>query len=288
MDRKNYIGNREITKNTLKYLFDAWMEISNQLSTSGGCTTLYLFLDYDGTLVPIANTPKDALLSQEQKQFLHKLSQYPEIQLWIISGRSIDDIRRLVGIDGIGYVGNHGFEIQCPDHPVKEFYTPDHKEAILKIQELLNAHFIKYNGVFLENKGPILAIHYRLAKTGIEREILRFIESIKDIVQRPFNVGYGKKVIEIRTVHNKSKGTALKWIKKHAIIGKNVCSGYLGDDETDEDAFRVLGTKDIGIFIGKPLRQTSAKYYLLNVDEVWDFLFRLYRLLHKRVGLKIE
>ncbi len=279
MDRKNYIRNREITKNTLKYLFDAWMEISNQLRR---CSTLYLFLDYDGTLVPIADTPEDALLSQERKQFLHKLSQYPEIQLWIISGRSIDDIRRLVGIDEIGYVGNHGLEIQHPNQPVKEFYTSDHKETILKIKELLSAHFVRHKGVLFENKGPILAIHYRLAKTGIEREILRFIESIKDVAQRPFNVGYGKKVIEIRTVPHKTKGTALRWIKKNVKFGKNPCWVYLGDDETDEDAFSVLDTNDIGIFIGNLSHQTAAKYYLLDVAEVWEFLLRVYRLLGKK------
>ena len=162
MDGKNHIGNCETTLKTpsVERLFDTWTKVSNQLQR---CSNLFLFLDYDGTLVPIADTPKDALLSQERKQFLHKLSQYPEIQLWIITGRSIDDIRRLVGIDEIGYVGNHGVEIKCPDQPVKEFYTPDHEETILQIQELLNAHFIKYNGVFLENKGPILAIHYRLS-----------------------------------------------------------------------------------------------------------------------------
>ena len=246
------------------------------------CTTLYLFLDYDGTLVPITDTPKDALLSQERKQFLHKLSQYPEIQLWIISGRSIDDIRRLVGIDEIGYVGNHGLEIQYPNQPVKEFYTSDHKETILKIKELLSAHFVRHKGVLLENKGPILAIHYRLAKTGIEREILRFIESIKDVVQRPFNAGYGKKVLEIRTVPHKTKGTALRWIKKNVKFGKNPCRVYLGDDETDEDAFSVLDTNDIGIFIGKLSHQTAAKYYLLDVAEVWEFLLRVYKLLGKK------
>lgn len=284
MDGKNYIGNLETTLNTPipRHLFDAWTDISNQLSASGGCSNLFLFLDYDGSLVPIVNTPKEALLPPEQKQFLYKLSQCPEIQLWIITGRPIDDIRQLVGLDGIGYAGNHGLEIQCPNQPVKEFYASAHKETILKIQELLNAHFAKHKGVLFENKGPILAIHYRLTEDGTEQEILRFIESIKDVVQRPFNVGYGKKVIEIRTVPHKTKGTALEWIKENVKFGKNPCRVYLGDDVTDEDAFKVLNTDDIGVFIGKPLRQTAAKYYLLTVDEVWDFLLRIYELYRKK------
>lgn len=313
MDRKNYIRNRETAAgstsrlgpatSTIEYLFDAWGEISIRLQSALSESNLFLFLDYDGTIVPIANTPKDALLSSERKQFLHNLSQYPEIQshslrsvqVWIVSGRSLDDISRLVGLEGIGYVGNHGLEIQCPNQPVKEFYSPEHKETILKIQELLNTHFAKYKGIFLENKGPILAIHYRLAKPGIEREILKFIESLKEgwHGQTRLSMSRGKKVIEIRTAPNKTKGTALEWIKKNVkavgvapylIRGKPAptCRIYLGDDKTDEDAFKVLGARDIGVFIGKPLPQTAAAYYLLNVDEVWNFLNRIYELLRKR------
>jgi trehalose-phosphatase len=191
----------------------------------------------------------------------------------------------LAGIDGIGYAGNHGLEIQCPNQPVKVFYTSENKETILKVQELLNDHLVQYEGLLFENKGPILAIHYRLAKAGIEQEILRRIESIKDAVQKPFEVAHGKKVIEIRTVPAKTKGTALKWIKENVKDGKKTCRVYLGDDKTDEDALKVLGTDDIGIFIGKPpprADQTAAKYYLLTVDEVWDFLLRIYELFCKR------
>ncbi|MGR3311431.1 MAG: trehalose-phosphatase [Candidatus Brocadiales bacterium] len=281
MDGKNRIRNRKTTLNTLTviHLFDAWKGISNQLQQ---CSNLFLFLDYDGSLVPIVDTPKEALLPPEQKQLLYKLSKYPEIQLWIITGRLIDDICQLVGIDGIGYAGNHGLEIQYPHQPVKRFYTSVHKETILKIQGLLNAQFAQCNGILFENKGPTLAIHYRLAKAGIEQEILRFIESIKAAVPEPFNVGYGKKVIEIRTISDRSKGTALKGITENFQEAKNTCSIYLGDDETDEDALKVLNTNDIGIFIGKPSRQTAARYYLLTVNEVWDFLFRIYELFCRR------
>ena len=76
---------------------------------------LALLLDYDGTLAPIAPHPDLATLSPELKNVLYKLSNHSEVYVAIISGRSVDNVKKMVGIEGITYAGNHGLEILHPD-----------------------------------------------------------------------------------------------------------------------------------------------------------------------------
>jgi trehalose-phosphatase len=81
-------------------------------------TLILLFLDYDGTLTPIAARPEMAVLSSPVREILKQISQHSLFKLAIITGRSLSDIRVLVGLENITYVGNHGLEIEWPPCPV--------------------------------------------------------------------------------------------------------------------------------------------------------------------------
>jgi len=81
----------------------------------------FLFLDYDGTLVPITDTPQKARMPSELKSLLTELSQIPGCKVAIISGRPLEDIKNIVGIQEIIYVGNHGFEIEGPKIKYKKY-----------------------------------------------------------------------------------------------------------------------------------------------------------------------
>jgi trehalose 6-phosphate synthase/phosphatase len=76
---------------------------------------LALLLDYDGTLAPIAPHPDLATLPQETKNVLQRLSNINDVYIAIISGRGVENVKNMVGIEGITYAGNHGLEILHPD-----------------------------------------------------------------------------------------------------------------------------------------------------------------------------
>ncbi|CAG0895472.1 unnamed protein product [Darwinula stevensoni] len=127
----------------------------------GDTAKIALLLDYDGTLAPIAPKPDIAFMPAETKNILVRLSNSSDIAIAIVSGRSLEDVRKMVGIDGITYAGNHGLEILHPDgskfvHPVPEVY---HEKMRNMCQELQDE--CCREGAWVENKGNILTYHLR-------------------------------------------------------------------------------------------------------------------------------
>src|SRR5438045_1187698 len=93
----------------MRNLFDSWDELLDRWSTP---KKIILFLDYDGTLTPIAESPSQAILSQETKALIERFSNIPLFQVVIISGRRLVDLKHMVGLEGLVYIGNHGWEIE--------------------------------------------------------------------------------------------------------------------------------------------------------------------------------
>ena len=83
---------------------------------------IVLFLDYDGTLAPITDKPSNAKLSTDMKKMLYKLSKAPGLKLAVISGRSLRDIKSMVGLRGVIYSGNHGFQISGQGLNIKRLF----------------------------------------------------------------------------------------------------------------------------------------------------------------------
>ncbi|CAG0898880.1 unnamed protein product, partial [Darwinula stevensoni] len=127
----------------------------------GDTAKIALLLDYDGTLAPIAPKPDLALMPAETKNILVRLSNSSDVAIAIVSGRSLEDVRKMVGIDGITYAGNHGLEILHPDgskfvHPVPEEYHEKMRNMCRELQDELCRE-----GAWVENKGAILTYHFR-------------------------------------------------------------------------------------------------------------------------------
>ncbi len=91
-----------------RYLFDSPDDLFDRIMHA---SSVLLFLDYDGTLVPIRREPSRATLSPRTKRALTTLSRIPGISVGIISGRPLSELKRFVGVTGLWYAGNHGFEI---------------------------------------------------------------------------------------------------------------------------------------------------------------------------------
>ena len=240
-----------------------------------------LFCDYDGVLVPIAPRPQDACLDEKTIGLLRRLSHHHALHTSIVSGRSLADIRMRVGVPGITYVGNHGLEIEGPGIERAE-HIPHHALEIMRVlAETLQSAMQQYPGVIVEDKTLVVAVHFRLADPGQVPLILRTFSAL--VADR--NAGHllrvtsGMSLVEVRPNVACDKGTAVKFLleKRHgADFQTHTLPVYLGDDETDEDAFRALQSHGMTIRVGHPPPAGTAAHSMLrDTNEVHVFLDRL-------------
>lgn len=232
-----------------------------------------LCLDYDGTLTPIVEDFTKAFLKEEMRNTLKEAAKI--LPIAIVSGRDIRFIQKQVDLDELFYAGSHGFEIEGPG----DFhYEVEKSQEILpvmdKAEERLRERFNNKDGVEIERKKYAIAIHYRKVK---EEDI----PHVKDIVDQVLNEspklkkGAGKRIVELKPNLDWDKGKAVEVLSRQIPAQHEpVRIIYIGDDVTDEDAFRVIDN-GYGILVGHPEADTFADYYLKDVDEVQLFLQKL-------------
>lgn len=259
----------------MEYLFSKWDELKKEFTKRHIC----LFIDYDGTLTPIVKYPHKAFISKGMRVLLRNLSIKPSCSITIISGRAISDIKRMVGLRRIIYVGNHGLEIEGPTIRFKSPIPSQLISIIRNLKEELTNKLSKIKGIFVEDKDVTLSIHYRLATRSDSLLAKKIIKEVISpfLARNKIKVGFGKKVVEIKPKVAWNKGKAVSWLleKQRYILGEQpITPIYLGDDVTDEYAFSMLKNKGLTIYIGKPKR-SQAKYYLKNTQEVFGFLKKI-------------
>jgi len=256
----------------MQYLFRRTEKLKEELRRK----FILLLLDYDGTLVPIADTPKQAAITKDTKELLRKLSRVRCCAIAIISGRSLRDIKNTVGIKGIIYAGNHGLEIEGPKIKFESSVSPRIKTVIRVIAKELAKRLSGIRGVLIEDKGLTLSVHYRLAG----KKDLPVFKGVISEVANPYaargkiKIDSGKKVYEIKPPMQWDKGKAALWFtarQQFAAGEDEVLPVYIGDDATDEDAFRALKGKGLTVFVGRP-GGSAADYYLKDAQEVAKFL----------------
>lgn len=230
----------------------------------------YLFLDYDGTLAPLAPNPDMAVLPPKTRAVLIKLSQYPSCVLAIISGRALADIKKMVKIPGIIYSGNHGLEVDCYGTRVRFFEDARFKILLNELYHTLLRKTKGIKGILLENKKMTLALHYRsVASKQVPKAKAIFQEVMNPYqARRQVQVTTGKMVLEVRPPLAWGKGDLVKWLLQdvRSERGKTIIF-YFGDDRTDEEAFKVVKSQGYAIIVGRNKR-SAAEYYLKNPEEV--------------------
>ena len=194
-------------------------------------TPLVLLLDIDGTISPIAPRPADATVLPVALDALRSLVRSDGVVVGLVSGRMADDVRRLVRIEPVWIIGNHGAEIFSPDG--RETVEPS--VAAFEAEIAAARRSLEASGVAVENKRWTLTVHYRA--TGIEpREIVSRVAAEHGLVMVT-----GKKVLELRPPVTVNKGTAaVALVERIGGFAEGASILYAGDDATDEDAFRAL------------------------------------------------
>lgn len=262
----------------MQHLFKSWPTFSAAVRAT---PHLLLLFDYDGTLTPIVSRPEEALLSPEVREKIYTLAQKPTSSVGIISGRSMLELKYMVAVEGIYYAGNHGLEIEGPG---LKFVSKPAETARAVIKDLawqLSAALESIDGVIVEDKGLSLSVHYRLVKKGDENRVAETFEQIAAPLanEGKIKITSGKKVLEVRPPIDWHKGKAVEAITREikALLKlESVLTLYLGDDTTDEDAFRVVHRPEgWSIFVGEENPSSNAEYFLNSTIEVEEFLSRL-------------
>ena len=197
----------------------------------------------------------------------------PRVYIAIISGRSLEDVRERVGVSGIVYVGNHGLEIENPAGRSMKLLASDRRSELKKITQHLQNSLKEIPGILFEEKGPILSVHYRNTPQKFFIQISRIIEDELRQWRDCWKTTSGKMVLEIRPNVDFHKGKAVTEILKTFPV-RGLLPIYLGDDQSDEDAFQALKDRGISVYIGPGEQVSAADFFLQNPGEVREFLFR--------------
>jgi len=230
-----------------------------------------LFLDYDGTLTPIVDRPELAVLDPAMRSAVAELARRCAVA--IVSGRDRADVEQLVGLDSLIYAGSHGFDIRGPGGLRLEYegaaaFLPALDAAEKQIRDALSGT----HGALVERKRFALAVHYRLVAPRDVPAVEGAVEAALQAQPGLRRTG-GKMVFELRPRVPWHKGKAVLWLMEVLQLdGADVLPIYIGDDDTDEDAFAALRTLGLGIVVAEAARPSAAQYRLDTPGEVGSFL----------------
>ncbi len=250
-------------------------------SLQGGVVSgkpLLLCLDYDGTLVPLADHPSQARLPASTRNVLKQLAGQAGVVVALISGRTLRDLRRLVAVTGVSYAGNHGLEAEGNRVQYRNPAAEANRPRLKQIARALTAALRPVEGAWVEDKGLTLSIHWRAVPRSAQRRFHRLVGQVlaPDLAHGALRVTQDQRAVEIRPPVDWDKGRAIGWFLEHASDRQHPARArliYLGDDRTDEDAFRAVNRLGgISVFVGRPVRRTAAAYWLKDPDAVRAWL----------------
>ena len=257
-----------------KYLLDD-KNLKNIKAVINDAEKVLLFLDYDGTLAPFKADPLSAAALPDSEKSLKKLEQDPKFYLNLVSGRKLSELKKMIDINKAGYAGSHGLEIDLPFK--KEIIYPQESEEIdvmsKKNYQKVKEKYRESDLAELEDKGFGLALHFDL-----ESEQKKVVSELQSLFENSaYQLLSGRKVIEIRP-RGWDKGKAVNYISDQIRENQETDKFlriYIGDDRTDEDAFKVL--KDgISIYVqNEGDLNTEAEYYLKNPEDTAKLLKKL-------------
>ena len=234
-----------------------------------------LVLDYDGTLAPFRQERDKAIPYPGVREILEKIQHSGKTRLIIVSGRSIKDVVPLLGLEQLPEIwGGHGFERLLPDtalqrKKISATCSLNLQKAFLWAKE----HGFENN---CEQKTSSLAFHWR----GLKEEIKEQLQKKVSKAWKPLTEEQNLEIhlfdggIELRCAGT-HKGDAIKQILSES--SKDAMIAYLGDDLTDEDAFKTLKGKGLSVLVRDHHRDSLADCWLTPPDELLDFLQKWFR-----------
>ncbi|MGE0042439.1 MAG: trehalose-phosphatase [Vicinamibacterales bacterium] len=249
-------------------------DVTAALAARPAGAELLILSDFDGTLAAFDPDPAVPTLSLAGKALLSSLAARPGVTVGLVSGRRIADLRKRTRLPSeVYYAGLHGMEIEVDD---RRWQHPDLSAAEDHVRALagrLAPLTVEVPGLFVEDKGVSLAVHFR----RVERVRQPRAASLAEGAAAPWLASgqlrrlEGNQVIEYLPNIACHKGDAARWIAADvtARTGRPAWTMFLGDDVTDEDGFKAIG-EGIGVLVGR--RPSAATHRVDNPDEVEELL----------------
>lgn len=254
-----------------KYLFEFenFKKMRKKLQSQ---QNILLFLDYDGTLAPFKTDPLKAYALPQTKKALQSLLTSDRYYLNLISGRKLSELKQMLALENLNYAGSHGLEIDL--NFVEEIIYPKKDQQLdyvsKKKYKEVRDKYSKLKEIKLEDKGFGLALHFKSEKK-LKKHGLELKSIFKDSA---YQLLLGRKVLEIRP-QSWDKGKTVDFITKKIKSYyqlKDLIRIYIGDDSTDEDAFKAL-SDGITVYVQNEADlNTKAEYYLKNPTETAELL----------------
>lgn len=250
-----------------------------QLEQSCKNKLVTVFLDYDGTLTPIVNNPDEAYLPHVTRETIRELANlFPTA---IISGRGRAKVEDFVKLSELYYAGSHGMDIAAPKTPsqIDVGFQPaaQYESLIQTVTERLAEAVKSIRGSTVENNRYCVSVHFRNCLPEDYMDVVNAVESI--VAAEPeLHMTRGRKVLEVRPKVEWNKGSALlHLLSMLGIRDEEVFCLYIGDDRTDEDAFKVLRDKNLGagILVSSKAKPTSGIWTCRDPQEVAELLQKL-------------
>src|SRR6266516_2470120 len=239
-----------------------------------------VFLDYDGTLTPIRDRPEDAVISDSMREAVRRLAE--RVPVVVVSGRDRKVVQELMDLDNLIVAGDHGFDIWSPTGgSIQREEGASFEDLLQEVEARLRAELADLSGALVEPKKSSVAAHFRLVPQEQRPRVKEIVDAILSEHPEELKVTPGKMVFEIQPKLDWDKGKAVLYLLKALDLDRDdVVPVYLGDDITDEDAFRALAGRGIDIFVGsagdpETAGRTTADYVLNSIGEVEEFLNRL-------------
>lgn len=237
-----------------------------------------LFLDFDGTLVEIAETPESIVVDPSLGRLLDGVARYLDGALAVVSGRPIADIDRYLGSAVAAVAGLHGLERRTPDGHMHR--SDSGADDIAAARERLQAFAATNINIHLEDKGLSLALHYRQAPEGASacEDIIRSLAAASD---GRLEVQAGKMVYELKPVGGDKGDAVMAFMSAPPFAGRTPV--FVGDDVTDEHGFAVVNDHDgISVVVGDRM-PSAARWRIVDITALYAWL-RTFREGERRIS----
>jgi trehalose 6-phosphate phosphatase len=242
-----------------------------------------VFLDYDGTLTPIVDRPEDAIISDAMRDVVRGLAR--RCTVCVVSGRDRAVVQRLMGVDDLVVAGSHGFDIWSPQGGrIEREEGTGFADLLQSVTETVREGVAGVPGALVEPKKSSVAVHYRLVDERERPRIKELVDRVLAADPQALKVTPGKMVYEIQPNLEWDKGKAVLYLLEALELDRDdVLPLYVGDDITDEDAFRALAGRGVGVLVADPAdpevagRRTAAEFLLRDTEEVENLLDSLVR-----------